>query len=116
MKGGCKVYPNIGVKLDPRAITSPRMPESLKIYSGFLNYGYNYLMINGYCTKPDVDKINVRIDRLSSFENTRDKLKSSYWFRNDFYIIEFFKTNKTNFKIYALKIFFIEESRNIEFL
>jgi hypothetical protein len=31
MKGGCKQYPNIGVKIDPRAITSGRMPESLII-------------------------------------------------------------------------------------
>jgi len=36
MKGGCKNYPNEGVKIDPRAITSAMMPESLKVYCGYL--------------------------------------------------------------------------------
>ena len=47
MKGGCKEYPNTGVRIDPRSITSARMPESLKVYSGFLNRAFYFLMEMG---------------------------------------------------------------------
>lgn len=116
MKGGYKEYPNKGVKFDPRAITSRRMPESLKVYSGQLNYGFNFLMINGYLTKSDREKIVEKIEMLESYDQTGDKLKSSYWCCNKSYLIEFFRTSRTNFKIYALQLFFFEESQTIDFL
>jgi len=47
MKRGCKEYPNTGVKIDPRSITSARTPESLKVYNGFLNRASYFLMVNG---------------------------------------------------------------------
>jgi hypothetical protein len=47
MKGGCKEHPNTGVKIDTRSITSARMPESLKVYNGFLNRASYFLMVNG---------------------------------------------------------------------
>jgi len=116
MKGGCTEYPNKGVKIDPRAIASGRMPESLKVFTGLLNYGYIYLMNNGYCTKQDIKKIVGKIEMLDAYNQSRNKLKSSYWCMNDFCLIEFFRTSRSNYKIYALNIFFLEESQTLNFL
>jgi len=116
MKGGCKVYPNQGVKIDPRTIASGRMPESLKVFSGQLNYGYNYLVKNGYCIQADIDKIIGKPETLEAYNQSRHKFKSSYWCMTDFYIIEFFRTSMTNYKIYALRILFFQESPSLDFL
>lgn len=109
MKGSCKEYPNTGVKFDPRSITSKRMPESLKVYSGFLNRALYFLMENGYMKKKVIEREEGKIQRLLPFKETNDKIKSSHWFNSGMYRIEFFRTSPKNFKVYAFKLFFIEE-------
>jgi len=109
MKGGGKIYPNIGVKIDPRAKTSARMPESLKIYSGYLKPGYTYLMGEGMITRSYIAREDQKINALLPFCQTRNKLKSSHWFHSDTHLVEFFRTSSYNYKIYALRIMFIEE-------
>ncbi len=113
MKGGCKQYPNIGVKIDPRAITSARMPESLKVYTGYLHPALYYLMSNGYLQKKDIDREGDKIKELSPYNVTKSKLQSSYWFLSDTYLLEFFRTSSYNYKIYALKIVFFEEYHHL---
>ena len=109
MKGGCKEYPNTGVRFDPRSITSARMPESLKVYSGFLNRAFYFLNVNGHISKKIIDRETDTIEKLLPYNETNDKFKSSYWFNSDMYRIEFFRTSPNNFKVYAFKLFFIEE-------
>jgi hypothetical protein len=111
MKGGGEIYPNKGVKIDPRAITSARMPESLKVYSGYLFQGYIYLKDEGILTRSDIEKESDKIECLPPLCKTKSKLLSSHWFRSDTYLIEFLRTTAYNYKIYALRILFIEESR-----
>ena len=113
MKGGCKYYPNTGVKIDPRSITSERMPESLKVFSGFLFKGYSFLKRRGYLTFEDIERTKVIIESLEPLSETHNKIKSSHWIRSEKYIIEFFRTAKTNYKIYALQIFFEEDSHDV---
>jgi len=113
MKGGGEIYPNKGVKIDPRAITSARMPESLKVYSGYLFQGYNYLKDEGILTRSDIERESQKIDSLLPLYNTKDKFLSSYWFHSNIYLIEFLRTSSYNYKIYALRILFIEESYSL---
>lgn len=109
MKGGCKKYPNTGVRIDPRSITSARMPESLKIYSGFLNRALYFLKENGYMSKKVIERETETIKRLLPYNETTNKIKSSHWCNSGMYRIEFFRTSPKNFKVYAFKLFFIEE-------
>jgi hypothetical protein len=109
MKGGNEIYPNKGVKIDPRALTSARMPESLKVYSGYLIESYRCLMGEGILKQSDINKEDKKIRGLLPFYQTGDKLKSSYWFRTDYHLVEFLRTSNYNYKVYALKIFFLEE-------
>jgi hypothetical protein len=111
MKGGGIVYPNKGVKIDPRSITSAKMPESLKVYSGYLKACYNCLMGEGMMKRSYVERENQKISDLMPYSQTANKFKSSHWFRTDTHIVEFFRTSEFNYKIYALQIAFIEESK-----
>ena len=113
MKGGGKNYPNEKVKIDPRAITSAKMPESINVYSGYLERGYFCLMGKGIITSPYIERENQRIRDLLPFSETKHKLKSSHWFYTDTHHVEFFRTSPYNFKIYALKVLYIEESRTL---
>jgi hypothetical protein len=113
MKGGGDIYPNKGVKIDPRSLTSARMPESLKVYSGYLYEGYEYLKGEGMITNKDIERENQKIQGLIPFNITKDKLLSSHWFKSDIYAVEFFRTSLYNYKIYALKILFFEESSSL---
>ena len=113
MKGGCKYYPNTGVKIDPRSISSDRLPESLKVFSGFLFKGYRFLKRRGYLTIEDIERTKVIIEYLEPLSETQDKIKSSHWIRSEKYLIEFFRTTKTNYKIYALRIVFEEDSQDV---
>jgi CTP:phosphocholine cytidylyltransferase-like protein len=113
MKGGCTEYPNKGVKIDPRSITSVRMPESLKVYSGFLNHAFYFLKENGYMCKKIIERETETIESLLPYSKTKNKLRSSHWFNSDMYRIEFFRTSTKNFKVYAFKLFFIEEFFNL---
>ncbi len=113
MKGGCTEYPNKGVKIDPRAITSARMPESLRVYSGFLNHEYFFLMTNGFLQKKDIKREKEKIEKLLPYKYTLDKLKSSHWFYSDTHLVEFFRTSRHNFKIYVLRTVFFEEYHSL---
>jgi len=64
MKGGGAIYPNKGVKIDPRALTSIRMPESLKVYCGYLNQGFSYLLGEGILTSSDLEREYYKIYAL----------------------------------------------------
>jgi len=83
MKGGNEFYPNKGVKIDPRAITSARMPESLKVYSGYRVESYKYLMGEGILKRSDITREEGKIKDLLPFCHTYNKLKSSHWFRSE---------------------------------
>jgi hypothetical protein len=113
MKGGGEIYPNKGVKIDPRSITSAKMPESLKVYSGFLLYSYKYLMGEGILKQSDINIEDRKIRGLLPFSKTHDKFKSSHWFRSDTCLIEFLRTSDYNYKVYALKIIFFEEATSL---
>ena len=113
MKGGNKQYPNIGVRIDPRSITSARMPESLKVYTGYLIPAFYYLMTNGYWQKKDLNREREKIQALRPYNVTKNKLQSSYWFHSDTFLLEYFRTSHFNFKIYALRIVFFEEGQHL---
>ncbi len=112
MKGGGKIYPNKGVKIDPRAITSARMPESLKIYSGYLIRGYTYLKSEGIMTRKYIEKEEAKIKALRPFTLTNNKFESSHWFLSETHLVEFFRTSEYNYKVYALKFIHLEESKS----
>jgi hypothetical protein len=113
MKGGGSIYPNKGVKIDPRAITSERMPESIKVFTGYLDSGYTYLQSEGIVTRSYIEKENRMIKALMPFCQTQNKLRSSHRFHSDTHLIEFFRTSGYNYKIYAMRIVFFEESQNL---
>ena len=113
MKGGGNIYPNIGVKIDPRAITSARMPECLKVHCGYLKSGYMFLMGEGIITRSYVEIEDPQISALLPFCQTKNKLKSSHLFHSDTHLIEFFRTTAFNYKIYALREVFFEESESL---
>lgn len=113
MKGGGAIYPNKGVKIDPRALTSIRMPESLKVYSGYLRQGFTYLLGEGILTWSDIEREYYKIQGLLPLQKTKNKLHSSHWFHSGTYLIEFFRTSSFNFKIYALRIAFPEETNSL---
>ena len=113
MKGGGKIYPNEGVKIDPRAITSAKMPESLKIYSGDLFNGYIYIKNYGFLTQQYIERNHKKIKTLPPYCLTKDALRSSHWFPSDTHLIEFFRTSEYNYKIYALRIVFFEELQTL---
>jgi hypothetical protein len=109
MKGGCEVYPNKGVKIDPRSITSAKMPESLKVYCGYYYNGYAYIVNEGIITWLDLEKEKPKIESLPPFCKTKNKLLSSHLFRSKTHLIEFFRTSQYSYKIYALRIAFFED-------
>ena len=113
MKGGNEIYPNKGVKIDPRALTSAKMPESLKVYSGYLTDGYKFLMGEGMLRLNDIEREGQKIKDLQPLFKTHNKFKSSYWFISETHIVEFFRTSIYNFKVYALRIVFLGESRSL---
>jgi hypothetical protein len=113
MKGGGVIYPNKGVKIDPRAITSAKMPESLKVYSGYLKEGYDYLNGEGILTRTDIQKEDQKIRDLPSFFQSENKLISSHWFRSNTHLVEFLRTSTYNYKVYALRIIFFEEADSL---
>jgi hypothetical protein len=113
MKGGCKIYPNEGVKIDSRTITSMKMPESLKVYSGYLIEGYNHLKGEGILTRRDIEREDQKIKGLPPLGQTKNKFISSHWFHSDTHLIEFFRTSIYNFKVYALRIVFLEEADSL---
>jgi hypothetical protein len=110
MKGGGKIYPNEKVKIDPRAITSAKMPESINVYSGYLKRGYFCLTGKGIITMSYIESEDQKINDLKPFSETRNKFKSSYWFYTDTHLVEFFRTSPYGFKIYALRYSFPEDS------
>ena len=111
MKGGGKIYPNKGVKIDPRTITSGKMPESLKVYSGYLNRGYKYIVREGIMTWKDIERDNQRIQALLPLSVNMNMSEASLWVFNDLHLIEFFLTSEFNYKIYVLKIALPEEAK-----
>jgi hypothetical protein len=113
MKGGGTIFPNKGVKIDPRALTSLRMPESLKGYSGYLYKGFNYLLSEGILTRAEMEREYHKIHGLLPFQETKNKLRSSHFFHSKTYIIEFFRTSSYNYKVYAMRIAFPEEANSV---
>lgn len=113
MKGGGKIYPNEKVKIDPRTITSAKMPESINVYCGYLKRGYVCLMGKGMITMPYIGRENQKICELLPFSQTRNKLKSSHWFFTETHFVEFFRTSSYTYKIYALRYFYNEEHRTL---
>lgn len=106
MKGLCKEYPNKGVRLDPRTITSVRIPESLRVYRGFLSSVLSHLVRKKYCTYYEIENKIDQIYDLEPFNVTNNKYKSSLFIYGEYYLIEIFRTSDTNYKAYALKIKF----------
>ena len=96
-------YPNKGVWLDPRAITSARMPESLCILKGEIKYIFKDLVKDGYCSPMEIYYQKDDIYNLIPFNVTGNKLESSIAVETKNYFFEFFRTSKFNFKVYALK-------------
>lgn len=113
MKGGCKIYPNKGVKIDPRSITSARMPESLKVYSGYLIRGYDYLKGEGILSQSDIERESVKIKNLPPLSISQNKILSSRWFPTKTHIIEFLRTSAFNYKVYALRTVFLDETDTV---
>jgi hypothetical protein len=103
MKGGGKIYPNEKVKIDRRAITSAKMPESINVYCGYLERGFFFIMGKGIITRPFIERENQRIRDLLPFSETKNKLKSSHWFFTGTHMVEFFRTSSYTYKIYAIK-------------
>jgi len=112
MKGGNEIYPNKGVKIDPRAIASVKMPESLKVYSGYLKNSYDYLIGEGILTRTDIQREDQKIRALPPLFQSGSKFVSSHWFRSNTYLVEFFRTSIYNYKVYALRIVFLEETES----
>ena len=113
MKGGGKKYPNKGVKIDPRAITSARMPESLKVYSGYLYQGYRYLVRKKIMIWPEIEMEDQKIKALVPLSANNNKFEASLWVFYDNHVIEFFRTSEYNYKIYAFRIVFDEECHSL---
>jgi len=113
MKGGGSIYPNKGVKIDPRALSSIRMPESLKFHSGYLNQGFKSLLGEGILTRSDIEREYYKIQSLIPLQKTKNKLHSSHWFHSETYLIEFFRTSSYNYKVYAMRIVFPEEENSL---
>ena len=96
-------YPNKGVWLDPRSITSARMPESLCILKGEIKYIFKDLVKDGYCSPIEIFYKKENIYNLKPFNVTGNKQESSFTFETNNYLFEFFRTSKFNYKVYALK-------------
>ena len=96
-------YPNKGVWLDPRIITSARMPESLCITRGEIRYIFKDLFRKGYCTRMEISYNKEQIYNLEPYNRTGNKLESSVTFETKNYLFEFFRTSEYNYKVYALK-------------
>ena len=96
-------YPNKGVWLDPRIITSIIMPESLCILKGEIKYIFKDLLSEGYCTPNEISYNKENIYNLEPFNVTDNKMDSSFTFETTNYLFEFFRTSKYNYKVYALK-------------
>jgi hypothetical protein len=111
MKGGRQDYPNKGVKIDPRSITSAKMPESLKVYSGYLKPSYNYLMGEGMMKRMHIAKVDQNISKLIPYSISGDALISSYWFRTASHLIEYLRTSEYNYKVYVLQLVYVKVSR-----
>lgn len=111
MKGGGKIYPNEGVKIDPRAITSAKMPESLKVYCGYLNQGYRCLVRKGIMTWKDIEINNQKILELLPLSENNNKFEASLLVFQDYHLVEFFRTNDYTYKIYVLRIALFEEAQ-----
>ena len=96
-------YPNRGVRLDPRVITSARMPESLCILKGEIKYIFKDLVKDEYCSTIEIFHNKENIYLLEPFNVTGNKLESSFRFETNNYLFEFFRTSRYNYKVYALE-------------
>ncbi|KKK76950.1 hypothetical protein LCGC14_2858520, partial [marine sediment metagenome] len=70
-------YPNRGVWLDPRTITSARMPESLCILKGEIKYIFKNLVKNEYCSPIEIFYKKDNIYNLKPYNVAGNKLGSS---------------------------------------
>ena len=100
----CTEYPNAGVFLDPRTITSAKMPESILIYRGDIKNAFSNLIRKGYCIPYDISRQKEFIYNLIPYNLTQDKIASSHLFFSDDYLIEFFRTSRSNYKVYAMRL------------
>jgi len=89
------------------------MPESLKVYSGYFNEGFKYLLREGILTRTNMEIEYYKIQSLLPLQKTKNKLHSSHWFCSENYLIEFFRTSSYNYKVYALRIGFPEEANSL---
>ena len=89
------------------------MPESLKVYTGYLNRGYKCLVREGIMTWKDIERDNQRIQALLPLSVNMNKSEASLWVSNDHHLIEFFRTSAFNYKVYALRIAFPEEANSL---
>jgi len=92
----CSQYPNYGVAIDPRTITSARMPESLCVYKGKIEYVFRFLYRHNYCEYNDIYVQKESIYQLAPLNITNKKIASSHLFWTEKYLIEFLKTSEHN--------------------
>jgi len=85
------------------------MPESLKVYSGYLINGYDHLKDEGIITRKVIQEEDQKIKNLPPLGQSENKFASSHWFHSDTHLIEFFHTSLYNYKVYALRIVFLEK-------
>lgn len=99
----CRKYPNRNIWVDPRSILSERMPEGTLMFQGIIGYGFPFLHKSHYCTYKDIENEKEIVYNLTPFNISNNKQISSHVFINAEYVIEFFRTSRTNYKIYILK-------------
>ncbi len=99
----CRKYPNRNIWVDPRCILSERMPEGTVVFKGIIGHGFQYLLKHNYCTFKDIENEKEIVYNLKPFNISNNKHISSRVFINAEYIIELFRTSRTNYKIYTLK-------------
>ena len=63
-------YPNKGVWLDPRTITSGIMSEGLCAYKGTLKYAFKFLLKYDYCTSDEISDFKEMIYDLEPFNKS----------------------------------------------
>ena len=101
----CSKYPNKGVWLDPRSITSAKMPESSCMVKGQIKHIFKYCVKEGYCTPLDISARKELICDLKLYNQTGRKMESSIGYETETHVVEFFRTSKFNYKVYALERF-----------
>jgi len=84
------------------------MPESFRIYRGGRHFVQSHLVKYGYLTYDDIGHEIDKIKDLPPYSTTKNKIASSLIITGDRYLIEIFRTSLTNYKAYAMMVYFDE--------